>query len=251
MITARVAKFETLGMLDGPGVRMVVFLQGCILRCAYCHNPALLDFKGGTEYTPQQLLNKILRYKNYFNHGGGVTVSGGEPLCHTEFLIEFFALCKQQGIHTCLDTSGVGFGNFDKLLEYTDLVILDIKHTNQAQFEKLTLVAKQKTEAFHTALIASKKDIWIRQVIVPDITDSEEYLPSLLQEILKFEHIQKIEFLPFHTMAESVYEELNMPYRLKGTMAMDNAQAMLLQEKFIKMYCQVRPSYCQNKTDSI
>lgn len=241
MTTAKVAKFETLGMLDGPGVRMVVFLQGCVLRCAYCHNPGLLSFNGGTEYTPEQLLNKILRFKNYFGLDGGVTVSGGEPLCHTEFLIEFFTLCKQNGIHTCLDTSGVGWGDFDKLLSVVDLVMLDIKHTDEQMFEKLTLVPKHKTNAFHDALIKSKKDIWIRQVILPGWTDDESYLPTLLGEILKFENIKKIEFLPFHTMAQNVYKELNIPYRLQGVKAMDNARAMELQDKFIKMYQQARP----------
>lgn len=236
MITAKVAKFETLGMLDGPGVRTVVFLQGCILRCAYCHNPALLSFESGQEYTPKQLLEKIMRFKNYYKDNGGVTVSGGEPLCQTEFVTEFFRICKQENINTCLDTSGVVFGNFEELLKFTDLVLLDIKHTSKQGFKELTLLDKDRTIPFHDALIKSGVPIWIRQVIVPNVTDSQEYLYSLLEEILKFKNIQKIEFLPFHTMANSVYEDLHIENRFKDKQAMDNAKAMNLQKQFIEMF---------------
>jgi len=236
MITGKVAKFETLGMLDGPGVRTVVFLQGCILRCAYCHNPALLSFQGGQEYTPKQLLEKIMRFKNYYKDKGGVTVSGGEPLCQTEFVTEFFRICKQENINTCLDTSGVGFGDFEELLKYTDLVLLDIKHTSKQGFKELTLIEKDRTFQFHDALIKSGVPIWIRQVIIPDVTDSQEYLNSLLGEISKFKNIQKIEFLPFHTMANNVYEDLKIENRFKGKQAMDNAKAMELQKQFIEMF---------------
>ena len=236
MVTGKIAKFETLGMLDGPGVRTVVFMQGCILRCAYCHNPALLTFQGGEEYTPKQLCDKILRFKNYYKDNGGVTVSGGEPLCQTEFVTEFFRLCKEENISTCLDTSGIGFGNFDELLKYTDLVLLDIKHVSEEGFLELTLQNKSKTEAFHAALIKSKVPLWIRQVIIPDVTDSEEYLQSLLKEISKFDNIQKIEFLPFHTMSNRFYEELGIENRYQNKRAMDNAKAMDLQKKFVEMF---------------
>ena len=236
MIQGRISKFETLGMLDGPGVRTVVFMQGCLLRCAYCHNPALLSFEGGTPYTPQELFEKIMRYQSYYKQNGGVTVSGGEPLAQTDFLIEFFRICKQNSVSTCLDTSGIGFGDCEELLKYTDTVLLDIKHTSAQGFKELTLVDKDLTIPFHEALINSNADIWIRQVIIPDVNDNEEYLKTLLEEILKFKNIKKIEFLPFHTMAEQVYKDLNIEYRYKGKPAMDNARAMELQEKFLELY---------------
>lgn len=236
MITGRIAKFETLGMLDGPGIRTVVFVQGCMLRCAYCHNPALLSFQGGQEYTPKQLLEKILRFKNYYKSHGGVTVSGGEPLGQTEFVTEFFKLCKQEKINTCLDTSGVGTGDFEELLKYTDLVLLDIKHTTDKGFKELTLIEKDRTVPFTQALIKSGVPVWVRQVIIPEITDSSEYLDSLLEEISKFKNIEKIEFLPFHTMAYSVYEELGIDNRFKDRQAMDNAKTMELQNAFIKKF---------------
>jgi pyruvate formate lyase activating enzyme len=243
MITGRVAKLETMGTLDGPGVRVVVFLQGCILRCAYCHNPALLTMHGGTEYTPQELLETVKRYKPYFEKTGGVTVSGGEPLAQGDFLLEFFKLCKQEGIGTCIDTSGVGFGDFDELLKYTDIVLLDIKHVTEEGFKKLTLVEKDKTERFHNALNNSKTSVWIRQVIVPGITDSQEYMDGLLNEIKKFKNIEKIEFLPFHTMAKNLYKELGMEYRLEGVPSMDNKKAIEMQEKLIEEYKKINPNF--------
>lgn len=242
MIEGKIAKFETLGMLDGPGVRTVVFMQGCILRCAYCHNPALLSFEGGMAFTPQALFDKIMRYKTYYKDNGGVTVSGGEPLAQTDFLIEFFKICKKNNIHTCLDTSGIGFGDFEELLKYTDLVLLDIKHTSIEGFKEMTLVDKERTIPFHEALISSNADIWIRQVIVPDVTDSTDYLKTLLDEIKKFKIVKKVEFLPFHTMAEQVYKDLNIEYRYKGKNAMDNVKAMQLQQEFIDMYKPFNPN---------
>ncbi len=244
MLTGRVAKLETMGTLDGPGVRVVVFLQGCILRCAYCHNPALLAMDGGEEFTAEQLLKKVKRYKPYFEKTGGVTVSGGEPLAQSDFLTQFFKLCKQAGISTCLDTSGVGIGEFDELLQYTDIVLLDIKHTTPQGFKNLTLVEKHKTEKFHKALNnAPNVEVWIRQVIVPGLTDSQEYMTQLLKEVQKFENIKKIEFLPFHTMAKNLYSDLGIKYRLEGVPAMDNAKVVELQEEFIKKYKNLNPNF--------
>ncbi|MGI5841872.1 MAG: pyruvate formate-lyase-activating protein [Christensenellales bacterium] len=236
MITGKIAKLETLGTLDGPGVRTVVFFQGCVLRCAYCHNPALLTLQGGTEMTAQELFEKVVKFKQYFKNGGGVTVSGGEPLIQTEFLTEFFKLCKQNEINTCLDTSGVGFGDFDELLKYTDLALLDIKHTDVGEFKKLTLIDKDRTAEFHNALKANKTPIWLRQVIIPDVTDNEAYLDSLLKEILKFDTIEKVEFLPFHTMATTAYDELGIEYRYKGKPAMDNIKCTQLLNLFLQKY---------------
>lgn len=238
MVTGNVAKIETMGMLDGPGVRTIVFMQGCVLRCAYCHNPTLLSLQGGEQYTPLQLLQKVMRYSAYYKHGGGVTVSGGEPLVQQQFVTEFFKLCKQHNIHTCLDTSAVGLpgDNYEELLAVTDLVLLDIKHTNREEFKKLTLVEKERTENFRAALDASNARVWIRQVVLPNFNDNEAYMQELLQEILPIKNIDKIEFLPYHTMAEHVYEENKMQYRLKGVPAMDASVAKELETKFVQMY---------------
>ena len=236
MLTGKIAKIETMGMLDGPGIRTVVFTQGCILRCAYCHNPALLSLKGGKTYTSKQLLDVVMRYKPYYKKIGGVTVSGGEPLIQTPFLTEFFQLCRIHGIHTCLDTSAVGYGDFDKLLKYTDLVLLDIKHTTDQGFKELTLTERSNIIPFMEALNRSNAEVYIRQVILPNYNDNEEYLQQLLQTILPIKNITKIDFLPFHTMAEHLYEELKIEYRLKGTPAMDAEKCKQLQDKFVQMY---------------
>ena len=210
MVTGKIAKIETMGMLDGPGIRTVVFTQGCILRCAYCHNPALLALKGGKEYTPQELVDIVVRYKTYYKKTGGVTVSGGEPLIQTPFLIEFFKLCKQNGIHTCLDTSAAGYGDFDELLKYTDLVLLDIKHTTDEGFKELTLADRSTTNAFMEALDKSNSEVYIRQVILPNYNDNQHYLDQLLQTILPIKNITRIDFLPYHTLAEHIYEDLKL-----------------------------------------
>jgi pyruvate formate lyase activating enzyme len=226
-----------MGLLDGPGVRTVVFMQGCPLRCAYCHNPAILTFQGGIEHTPEQLLNKVKRFKSYYGDTGGVTVSGGEPLAQAEFLTEFFRLCQQNGIHTCLDTSGVGLGgDYAELLKSTNLVLLDIKHTSAEKFKELTLVDKARTQPFYEALNNSNAEVWIRQVIMPNYNDNLEYLHTLANEIKNIHNIKKIEFLPYHTMAESYYEKLNMPYRLKGMPAMDANVCNELLKEFLKIY---------------
>lgn len=236
MVKGKIAKIESMGMLDGPGIRTIVFTQGCILRCAYCHNPSLLTLEGGTEYTPQELLEKVKRFKIYYKNGGGVTVSGGEPLIQTTFLTEFFKLCKENQIHTCLDTSGVGYGDFSELLKYTDLVLLDIKHTREKEFKELTLVNKERTKPFIEELNKSGVKVWIRQVIMPNYNDNQEYLQELLQEILPIKNVEKVEFLPFHTMAEHIYYDIGIPYRLKGMPAMDSKKCKELEDKFIELY---------------
>ncbi len=236
MITGKVASIESMGLLDGPGIRTVVFMQGCILRCAYCHNPALLTFTGGKEYTPNQLFNYISKFKSYYGKDGGVTVSGGEPLAQTEFLIEFFKICKNNGISTCLDTSGVGLGNVDELLKYTDLVLLDIKHVNKAGFKELTEVDMDKTIPFMNALSKSNCDVWIRQVILPNYNDNMEYLTELAKVIKPIKNVKKVEFLPYNNMAEPIYELLNMKYRLKGVAPMNVEKCNELLSEFLKIY---------------
>ena len=242
MIAGNIAKIESMGLLDGPGVRTVVFMQGCILRCAYCHNPTFLTLDGGEKVTPEELLQKILPYKPYYKNGGGVTVSGGEPLIQTDFLTAFFTLCKQNNINTCLDTAGVGVGDFNALLNVTDYVLLDIKHTNQKEFKELTHIEKKRTEKFVEALNHSNAKVWIRQVIMPSYNDNEKYLQSLLEEIKLIKNIEKIEFLPFHQMAQELYEEYHIPYRLKDAPEMDTEKCKQLEQQFIAMYQPFNPN---------
>lgn len=246
MTIGKIAKIESMGMLDGPGIRTVVFTQGCILRCAYCHNPALLSLNGGKEYSPEQLLKVVMKFKPYYGTEGGVTVSGGEPLIQTQFLAEFFALCKENGISTCLDTSGVGYGNFSELLSATDYVLLDIKHTNETEFKRLTLVDKERTIPFWEALNASNAQVWVRQVIMPNYNDTQEYVNTLIPEIAKLKNVTKVEFLPYHVLAVESYKKLGMHYRLEGMPAMDAVKCKKLEIECIKLLQPHFPNLKQN-----
>ena len=172
-IKASIDSIESFGLVDGPGIRCVVFFTGCKLRCKYCHNPEMWK-KGKENYTPEELVNKIKRYKPYFKNSGGVTFSGGEPLLHSDFIIETAKLLKKENIHIALDTAGVGNGNYEELLKYIDLVILDIKHTNPQGYKNVTGSQINEVEEFIKVLNKANKPIWIRQVIIPEITDNEE-----------------------------------------------------------------------------
>ena len=208
---------ETLGTLDGPGIRFVVFLQGCKLRCLYCHNPETWDMKGeSVEITPQELVAKAEKYKNYFGNKGGITFSGGEPLLQPEFLLECLKLCKEKNIHTCLDTAGFGFGDYEEILKYTDLVILDVKAVEEDEYIGIT---GQKMRRFYEFLeVAQKmnKAMWIRQVIVPNINDDKDHILKLKEFASKIKNVEKVELLPYKTIGVHKYETLNLKYRLDG-----------------------------------
>jgi len=232
MTKGSVKKIETFGLVDGPGIRTVVFLSGCKLRCIYCHNPEMWT-KSEPNYTPEELAKRIIRNKPYFKNNGGVTFSGGEPLLQSEFIIEVSKLLKKEGIHIALDTSGVGNGNYDEILSYVDLVLLDIKHTDKTKYRDLTGHRKDEFEEFVKSLNKSGKPIWIRQVIVPGLMDNDEYLNSLHKELKKIKNIQKIDFLPYHTMGIEKYHELGIPYRYEQLEAMDKVKCQELYEKFV------------------
>ena len=225
MLKGRVHSIESMGLVDGPGVRTVVFLQGCKLRCAYCHNPDTWAMEGGNEMTPEELLKKIMRFKPYFEKsGGGVTFSGGDPLLQPEFLLEMLKLCKEEGIHTAIDTSGYGFGDYDEILENADLVLLDIKHVDDFGYKNLTGRSKHGFDQFVEAINKSSVKVWIRHVVVPGMTDSPEHIEKL-QEIIKgIKNVEKVELLPYHTLGVQKYEKLGMPYRLKDLEPMDKKQ---------------------------
>ncbi len=216
---------ESFGTVDGPGLRMVVFLQGCPMRCAYCHNPDTWAEKRGTRMDSEELIEKFLRNRSYYKNGG-ITVSGGEPLCQTEFVTELFEKAKKQGISTCLDTSGILFSHrelktFEALLAVTDLVLLDVKHMEEEAHRKLTGHSNEAVFAFLDFLHEKKVPVWIRRVAVPEHTDKEEELFRLGEFIGGFSNVQALEVLPYHTMGVTKYKELGIPYRLEGVPQMD------------------------------
>ena len=222
-------KLETFSTVDGPGVRVAVFMQGCSLRCKFCHNPETWKVNVGLKYTSKELLNVILKYKNYIEDGG-VTFSGGEPLLQSDFLLEILKLCKENNIHTCLDTSGTNFKN-EEIFLYTDLVILDIKALDDNSYIDMTNKNMEDFWLFLNICEKLKKQVWIRQVIIPGINDNLEYVLNLKEKLKTFKCIEKIELLPYHNMAIEKYEKLGIDYPLKGTLAMDKEKCMELQEK--------------------
>lgn len=231
-IVGNISSFETMGLVDGPGVRFVVFLQGCPLRCAYCHNPEMWNPKEEKiQMTPEELVKKIKRYRVYFKDGGGVTVSGGEPLLQAKFVTEVFKLCKQEGIHTCLDTSGYG-DDYDELLDYCDLIILDVKELNPDKYKNLVGKEIDKFSKFLKTCQEKNKKMWFRQVIVPGYNDTKESVLALKEFADNFSNIEKIELLPYHTMAIKKYKELGIPYRLSEVPAMDKKKCKDL-EKYL------------------
>lgn len=215
---AKVHSFESLGTVDGPGIRYVIFLQGCHLRCKYCHNRDTWDIKGGSYKSLDEIFDQIKRYKPYFkSSNGGVTVTGGEPLLQVKFLIELFKNLKKAGIHTCIDTSGMVNLTEDvkKLLKLTDLVLLDIKHINSEKCKELTGHDNKKELEFARYLSQNGIPMWIRQVIVPGITDDEKDITDLKEFVKKLKTVEKVEFLPYHTVGKYKWKELGEKYELE------------------------------------
>ncbi len=219
-MTGRIHSLETFGTVDGPGVRFVVFFQGCVLRCQYCHNPDTWSFNLGTEYEASDIIKRMLRNKEFYLTGG-ITVTGGEPMCQIDFLIELFSLAKKEGIHTCLDTSGVMFDKaklekIDRLLEATDLVMLDIKHMDEKKH--IALTGKGNANILDFARYISKKGnkLRIRYVLVPTLTDNESDLISLGKFLKELKTLEKIEVLPYHTLGKVKYQALNLSYPLEN-----------------------------------
>ncbi len=220
-LTGNIHSFESFGTLDGPGIRSVIFLQGCRLRCLYCHNPDTWQENAGTPMAAQALLNRVLRYKPYFeSSGGGVTVSGGEPLLQAPFVAGLFRLLKKENIHTCLDTSGFSPNTdpalLDELLAYTDLVLLSVKHMDSAEHFRLTGQSNHETLGFARHLSEHHIPVWLRYVIVPGYTDGPEDIKKFTAFASSLTNVQKIEYLPFHKMGEYKWQALCLPYRLKS-----------------------------------
>ena len=233
---ASVNSIETFGLVDGPGIRTVIFLNGCMLRCLYCHNPETWHM-GNKNYTVDELVAKILRNKPYFKrNNGGVTFSGGEPLLQVDFLLEICKKLKEEGIHIALDTAGVGVGKYEEILSLIDLVLLDIKHSNKDGYKKLMGMDISESEKFIEYLNKSGKPVWIRQVIVPGIMDNDKYLQELAVYLLKIKNIEKIEFLPFHHLGFSKYENLKLENPLKNVPEMNVENCQKLYERFMNIY---------------
>ncbi|MCR5029247.1 MAG: pyruvate formate lyase-activating protein [Fibrobacter sp.] len=227
MTTGRIHKLETFGLVDGPGVRCVVFTQGCRMRCRYCHNPETWNCsEGGTLYTPQELFSQVYRYRSYWKNNGGVTVSGGEPLLQLDFLIEFFEICREHNVHTALDTSGNPFQNtpeylekFDRLLKSTSIVLLDLKMLDSAGHKNLTRQPNENILEMARYISDKGIPIWVRRVLVPGLTDGDEELQKTYEFIQSLKTVRRVEVLPYHAFAIPKWQELGIPYSLTDTLA--------------------------------
>ena len=234
-----VHSLESFGSVDGPGVRYVIFLSGCAMRCQFCHNPDTWNMKEGQVTTADELLNKALRYKGYWGNKGGITVSGGEPLLQMDFLTELFRKAKQAGIHTTLDTSANPYTEKEpwhtkwlELMKYTDLVLLDIKQIDEKEHIKLTGHTNRNILAMAQELSDMVKPVWIRHVLVPGGSDKDEYLHRLADFIHTLKNVERVEVLPYHTLGTFKWEKLGIPYPLEGVKPptqerIDNARKIL------------------------
>ena len=235
----RVHSIESFGAADGPGVRFIVFLQGCNMRCKYCHNPDTWNMNDGEEMTSDELLKRALRYKSYWKDSGGITVSGGEPLLHIDFLIDFFRRAKEYGVHTVIDTAGNPFtrdepffSKFNELMNYTDLFLLDIKEMDNERHSYITGFSNDNILDMAKYLSEIKKPVWIRHVLVPGGSDKDEYLHRLADFIHTLSNVERVEVLPYHTLGKFKWENLGLSYPLEGVNPptqerIDNARKIL------------------------
>lgn len=230
-IKGRVHSVESFGSVDGPGVRYIVFLQGCHMRCKYCHNPETWSMEGGELMTAQEVFDKAYRYRNYWKNNGGITVSGGEAMLQMEFVTELFKLAKKENVHTTLDTSGNPFtmeepfkSQFDELMKVTDLFMLDIKHIDDEKHKQITGWTNSNILQLARYLSDNGKDMWIRHVLVPGYTDDENDLIRLRDFVKSLKTVQRFEVLPYHTLGVFKWENLGIPYSLSDVMPPDRDQ---------------------------
>jgi len=229
----RIHSIESFGTVDGPGIRMVIFFQGCPLRCLYCHNPDSWNMAEGMEMTADDILSQFERNRNFYKNGG-ITATGGEPMVQMDFLLELFTKAKERNIHTCLDTSGIAFPadskhpvyeKIEQLMKVTDLILLDIKHIDELDHQTLTGRSNRLILAFARYLSRIKKPVWIRHVVVPGITYNEEDLKALGHFLGTLSNIEKLEVLPYHTMGKAKYEKLGYSYALASTPELTKEEA--------------------------
>lgn len=223
MTDGYIHSIESFGAVDGPGTRYIVFTAGCPLRCKFCHNPDTWNMAGGKKMSPADLLADAVKDRAYWGKKGGITVSGGEPLAQLDFLLDFFTLAKKENVNTCIDTSGGPFSDqgewfekFQKLMEVTDLLLMDIKHIDPTEHKELTGLDNDNIIKMFRYLDKIKKPIWIRHVLVPGVSDKDEYLERTRDFIRSLGNVQRVEVLPYHTLGVAKYKELGIPYRLEG-----------------------------------
>ncbi|SEK38395.1 pyruvate formate lyase activating enzyme [Carnobacterium iners] len=235
---------ESFGSVDGPGIRFIAFMQGCRMRCEFCHNPDTWNMGGGTPYTSDELLEEALAYREYWGEEGGITVSGGEPLLHIDFLIELFKKAKAEGVHTTVDTCGQPFtydepffSRFEELMSYTDLLLFDVKHIDDEKHKKLTMMSNKNILDMARYLSDIGKPVWIRHVLVPERSDFDEDLIRLNKFIESLNNVVKVEILPYHKLGVYKYEALKIPYKLEGietptTERVENAKRLLNTDRY-------------------
>ncbi len=212
-LMGKINSFQTLGTLDGPGIRFIVFLQGCNLKCGCCHNPETQSMSGGTEYTAEEILEKVTRYREYFGEKGGITVSGGEPLLQADFVKELFMLCHENGINTCIDTSGSIVNNsVSELLDYTDHILLDIKYTTEALYKQYAGCSLDKPLEFLKLAKEKNIPVTLRQVIIPTLNDNEENILRLKEIASNHKCVVKTELLPFKKLCVTKYDKMGIPF---------------------------------------
>ena len=243
-IKAHVHSLESFGSVDGPGIRYLIFLKGCPMRCQFCHNPDTWASQDGEEYTADELLEKAMRYQSYWRDKGGITVSGGEPLLQIDFLIELFKKAKAQGINTTIDTSGAPFtkeepffSKFEELMKYTDLILLDIKEINPERHKEITGLDNSNILELAKYLSETGKPVWIRHVLVPERSDYDEDLIKLDEFIKSLNNVERVEILPYHTLGVHKWESLGLEYKLAGIQSpekerVENAKKLLHVEDY-------------------
>lgn len=226
----KITDIETMGLVDGPGMRLVVFLAGCKLRCLYCHNPETWTVgEGIREMTSEDILKLYKKYSSYYGDKGGVTFSGGEPLVQSEFLLETVKLLKSNGVHVAIDTSGVA-DDYKEVLKLVDLVILDVKAVEKQEYQKITGRPMDEFNNFLNDCIKMEKKLWLRQVIVPEINDDGEHVKLLKDFAKATPNVERIELLPYHSMAKEKYEKLGIYYPLNDTLDMDRERCKELEQ---------------------